>query len=138
VPIVARKVAQHILNPWLLLGVVLSLLAPLVVWQEPPQAEEAPAVATPSVSDAELERYIAVYKAMQADHGLNIEEAIRPHGVSLEEFRLLERRIQENPRLVEKVRNALLEFARANSAVALAASPTPTPGKAKPEGRRRK
>ncbi|MCX8072387.1 MAG: hypothetical protein N3C12_08045 [Candidatus Binatia bacterium] len=109
---------------------------PLGFWNNRQQAEEAAPVATPTVSPGELERYIAVYQAMHADHSLTIEDAVRPHGVTVEEFRALERRIQDNPRLVEKVREALLEYARANSAIALV--PTPTPTKPAPAKQRRK
>jgi len=87
--------------------------------------EEAP---TPSVSEAELKTYIAVYTAMQADHGLTLESAIQPHGMSLEAFRDLERRIQNEPRFVERVRQALLEYASSRSAFAhLSATPTGRP-----------
>lgn len=91
-----------------------------------PQAEELDEAPTPAVSETELDVYISVYKAMQLDHGLSIEEAVLPHHMDLESFRALERRIQANPRLVEKVREALLEVARANSSLALSAV-TPTP-----------
>jgi hypothetical protein len=122
---VASSINEKVWRPWLILGILLAFFAPFAFWHNEPQAEEAvTAAATPAVSDAELERYIGVYKAMHADHSLTIEEAVRPQGLTVEEFRALERRVQDNPRLVEKVRAALLEFARANSAVA--AAPTPT------------
>jgi len=78
--------------------------------------------------------YIDVYKAMQSDHDLTIETAIQPYHVELEEFRQIERKIQNQPRLVDRVREALLEHVKAHSAFAQAlASPTaaatPTPKK---------
>lgn len=127
---------RRVFHPWLLAGVALSFLVPLTFWGNRQQAQEASPVITPTVSEAELDRYIAVYKAMHADHSLTIDEAVRPHGITVEEFRALERRIQENHRLVEKVREALLEYARANSAMALV--PTPTPTKEAPAGKRRR
>jgi hypothetical protein len=71
---------------------------------------------TPGVSESELEVYIEVYKAMQSNHALTIEEALKPHGVSLEKFRASERRIQKEQRYVERVRKALLEYARSRAA----------------------
>ncbi len=110
---------------WVLLLVAGMYLAS---WHmDAPQAEELPGSPTPSVSDAELNLYITVYKAMQEDHSLEIEAALREHQMDLETFRSLERRIQANPRLVEKVREALLEFARSRSALAFSpATPTPS------------
>lgn len=110
-------------------------------WQvSSPQAEEVEEAPTPSVSEAELEIYIGVYKAMQADHGLPIEEAVRPYQMDLEAFRALERRVQANSRLVERVREALAEVARANSSLALSVltptpPPTPTAGTARKKKR---
>jgi len=88
------------------------------------QEEEEPA-ATPKVTEAELQLYIDVYSAMQADHSLTIEEALLKQGISLEKFRELERRIQGEQRLVEKVRLALLNQARSRSL--WAGQPTPSP-----------
>lgn len=85
------------------------------------------------VSDTELQLYIAVYKAMQSDHGLEIEQALVGRGVSLDEFRSIERRIQSRQPLVEKVRAALLEHAKQQAVFAFhQAEATPTPGAARP------
>jgi hypothetical protein len=130
-----RKVSSSL---WLLLFVGSVYLASWYLGS--PQAEELPAAPTPAVSDAELETYIAVYKAMQEDHGIDIEDAVRTHSMDLETFRALERRIQANPRLVEKVREELLAFARARSALALSvATPTapPTPRSAQPHKKKK-
>jgi hypothetical protein len=72
----------------------------------------------PGVTESEIELYIEVYKAMQSNHALTIEEALKPHGVSLEKFRASERRIQKEQRYVDRVRKALLEFARSRAATA--------------------
>jgi len=122
---------------------VLFCLAALVcallggVWQ--PRAEEIDDSDLPPVSETEIEMYIAVYGAMLADHDLNIENALRPRHVTLETFRQLERRIQSQPRLVERVRDALIEQAKARSAFAqalgtpgAAASTPAAPGRPKP------
>jgi len=92
-----------------------------------PQAEEVSESEPPSVSEADLQLYIKVYGAMQEDHDLTIDNAIKSSQMSLDDFRLLERRIQNQPRLVERVREALLERVKANSTFALSTG-TPTPG----------
>lgn len=131
------------------LGIVLALVAAgtvgLVVGRSQsavnPPAETAapqfievaegspPASGEPQVSDSELQLYIEVYNAMQADHGLEIEQALVGRGISLDEFRSIERRVQSRQPLVEKVRAALLEHAKQQAVFALnQAEPTATPG----------
>jgi hypothetical protein len=96
-----------------------------------PQAEEVEENETPAVSDSDLELYIKVYSAMLDDHDLTIENAIKPYKISLEDFRQLERRIQGQPRLVDRVRQALLDHAKEHSAFAQWA-PTPSPAPSPP------
>jgi len=74
------------------------------------------------VTESQLKMYIAVYKAMHADHDLTIDHALEPHGISLTEFRNIERRIQKEHRYVERVRDALLEFARSRTSEPAAGS----------------
>ena len=92
----------------LALGFVLGLQ--FVRWPEAQEVEEP--VKTPKVTDDDLNLYIAVYTAMQADHDLSIDQALAPHHVSVEEFRKIERRVQGEQRLVDKVRLALLNQAK--------------------------
>lgn len=101
-----------------------------------PYAEETQDDAPPSVSESDLQTYIQVYDAMQDDHDLTIEEAIKPYHLSLETFRQTERHIQEETRLVERVREALLDHAKKRSLFAQAPgtgtpppSPTATPAR---------
>jgi hypothetical protein len=101
-----------------------------------PQAEEISAEEPATVSESDIQTYLNVYKAMQSDHGLSIEDALRPYNLTLDEFRQIERHIQDQPRLVERVRQALTDYAKTNSSFALAAEtptprPTPTSGRAK-------
>jgi hypothetical protein len=91
-----------------------------------PQAQETSESEAPTVSEADIQLYIKVYTAMQEDHDLTIENAIKPHQVSLDDFRQIERRIQNQPRLVERVRQALLDHVKASSTFALSTA-TPTP-----------
>lgn len=117
---------------------VIALLAVTFVTFRP-HAQEVTAEEPPPVSDKEVDTYIAVYKAMQADHGLTIEEAIQPHALSLEEFRHIERRVQDDPRLVDKVRESLLEYAKKSSAMAAAMeSPTPSAAATPAKGKKKK
>lgn len=132
-----QRLRQSVFHPGLWAGIFLAFLVPLTFWGTRQQAEEPLPAPTPTVSEAELERYIAVYQAMHGNHSLTIDEAVRPHGMTVEEFRALERRVQENHRLVERVREALLEYARANSAVALVPTPTPTKAAGTEKRRRR-
>ena len=98
-----------------------------------PRAEETESSEPPQVREDEIKLYIRVYTAMQDDHDLTIENAIRPYQISLENFRQVERRIQNQPRLVDRVRQALLEHAKANSVFAQSLG-TPTPA-ATPDAR---
>jgi len=119
---------------FLLLLVALCSLGVMVAVFHP-AAEEVGESDKETVSESELQMYINVYAAMQDDHDLTIDEAIKRYHVLLDEFRQVERRIQSQPRLVDHVREALLENARAHSVFAeAAATPTqpPTPGKPKP------
>ena len=97
-----------------------------------PQAEEVESTEPPPVSESDLQMYIKVYTAMQDDHDLTIEEAIKPYNVSLEDFRQTERRVQGESRLVERVRQALLDHVKEHSVFAQSltppfAAPTPVP-----------
>ncbi|MFI5366742.1 MAG: hypothetical protein ACHQ4J_14095 [Candidatus Binatia bacterium] len=101
------------------LGVLVAVLRP--------QAEEVEENEAPAVSESDLQIYIKVYTAMQEDHDLVIDNAIKPYQISLDDFRQLERRVQGQSRLVDRVRQALLDSAKAHSVFAQAAAATPTP-----------
>ncbi len=112
---------------FLLLLIVLGTLGAMVAVFHP-AAEEVGDTDTEPVSDSDLQMYIKVYEAMQDDHDLTVDQAIKPHHISLDDFRQIERRIQSQPRLVDRVREALLENARAHSVFAeTVATPTPAP-----------
>jgi len=66
------------------------------------------------VSEEDLKSYIEVYSAMQADRSLKIDDAAATWDMSVEEFRALERRVQAQQRLVDRVRAAMLEQAKQN------------------------
>jgi hypothetical protein len=80
-----------------------------------PQAQEAGENEADQVSSSELELYIDVYTAMQADHDLTLETVLAQRGVPLATFRNIERRVQKQERLVRKVREALQTQAKAHA-----------------------
>jgi hypothetical protein len=73
----------------------------------------------PDVPTADVEKYVSVYRAMQANHTLTVQQAAAQQGLTVDKFRTLEDRIQRNDSLRMRVRKEL----RA------AATPAPTPGK---------
>ncbi len=54
-----------------------------------------------------VEKYINVYKAMQRDHGLAVEQAAGTQGLTLEAFREIESKIERDDLVRERVRRAL-------------------------------
>lgn len=97
-----------------------------------PEAQEAVAQAADDVSPEELEVYIGVYTAMQADHDITLDQMLVQKNITLEQFRNIERRVQKQERLVRKVREALTAQAKArgDQFAPLAARPAPTAGEA--------
>ena len=71
------------------------------------------------VPSAEINKYIEVYKATQRDHSLTVEQAAAQQGLTLEAFRQLENKIEQDDSAREHVRDALQ--------AAATASPSPTP-----------
>lgn len=111
-----------------LLGVVaVGALVGALLFGLRPQAQE-PAPAADEVSATELQLYIDVYAAMQADHGITLDQMLEQKQVTLQEFRNIERRVQRQDRLVRKVREALTAQAKArgDQFAPLAARPAPT------------
>ncbi len=76
------------------------------------QAQERGAEDPERVSEEELEFYIGVYVEMQADRSRKIADVLEQRGVTLAEFRSIERRVQLESRLVKRVREALLDQAK--------------------------
>jgi hypothetical protein len=102
-----------------LLGVALAIaVAAGVGFTVRPQAQEIAEDEVEKVSEDEIKLYIDVYGAMQADHDLTIDQALgeQKQSVTLTQFRELERRIQREEGLVERVRKALLDQAKARAA----------------------
>lgn len=79
------------------------------------RAQDLDESAADQVAPSELQIYIDVYSAMQANHDLQIGAAVAQKDMSLSEFRNLERRVQKQERLVQKVREALTANAKARA-----------------------
>jgi hypothetical protein len=56
---------------------------------------------------AQVEKYINVYRAMQRDHSLNIEQAASRQGLTLQAFREIESKVERDDLVREHVRQAL-------------------------------
>ncbi len=77
------------------------------------EAEEV--VEEPAITEEELALYIEVYRSMQADRNLKIDDAVQAKGTTVAEFRGIERRVQTQERLIKRVRESLLEQAKENA-----------------------
>jgi hypothetical protein len=82
-------------------------------------AQDEDAGDEPEVPPAEIDKYIEVYKATQRDHSLTVEQAAARQGLTLEAFRQLENKIEQDDSAREHVRDALQ--------AAATASPSPAP-----------
>jgi hypothetical protein len=64
------------------------------------------------ISPAQLEKYVAVYKAMQRDRSLTVEAAAAENGMTLEAFRQLEGRVQRDEAALQRARDELQASAK--------------------------
>jgi len=60
-----------------------------------------------AVPTDQVDKYIAVYSAMQKNHSLTVEQAASKQGLTVDEFRTLEDKIERNPVVHERVLDAL-------------------------------
>jgi hypothetical protein len=89
-------------------------------------AAEPSAPSSPSDSDADedddndvptsqVDKYISVYESMQKDHNLTVDQAASKQGLTVEQFRNLENKIENDDTLRERVRKALRQAANPNA-----------------------
>ena len=71
-----------------------------------------------AVPSDQVDKYIAVYSAMQKNHSLSVEQAASKQGLTVDQFRTLEDKIERNPIVHQRVLDAL----KASSASGKAAS----------------
>jgi hypothetical protein len=83
------------------------------------------------VSPAQVEQYLAVYKAMQRNRAMTVEQAAAAQHLTVEQFRDIEARIERDGVLRERVRRELLKTAQEKSN-ALKLKPQSAPSPAKP------
>jgi hypothetical protein len=82
------------------------------------------------VSPAQVEQYLKVYKAMQRDRTLTVEQATAAQHLTVEQFRDIEARIERDGVLRERVRRELLKTAEQKSnALKLKPQSAPSPSK---------
>jgi hypothetical protein len=60
-----------------------------------------------AIPTGQVDKYIAVYSAMQKNHSLSVEQAASKQGLTVDEFRTLEDKIERNPVVHERVLDAL-------------------------------
>ena len=88
-----------------------------VVYPRAPQqeAQEEQAADEAEIPAEQVEKYINVYRAMQRDHSLNIEQAANSQGLTMEAFRGIESKIERDDLVREHVRQALANPSAENS-----------------------
>ncbi len=59
------------------------------------------------VPTSQVDKYISVYESMQKDHNLTVEQAASKQGLTVDQFRALENKIEADDTLRERVRKAL-------------------------------
>lgn len=84
-----------------------------------PETAPAPAAETDDEDDkdvptSKVDKYIAVYESMQKDHNLTIDQAASKQGLTVDQFRSLENKIEADDTLRERVRKALRHAANPN------------------------
>ena len=67
------------------------------------------------VPTSQVDKYINVYESMQKDHNLTVEQAASKQGLTVEQFRNLENKIENDDTLRERVRKALRQAANPNA-----------------------
>jgi hypothetical protein len=70
------------------------------------------------ISTSEIDRYVAVYKAMQNNRSLTVDQAASSQGMSLQAFRTLENRIERDEAAREQARDKLRAAASPGSSPA--------------------
>jgi len=76
------------------------------------------------VSSDQIEKYVAVYKDMQRNRSLSVEQAAAKEGLSLSEFRDLEQKVGHDDLATERARNELQADAAQSSSPAATAAPS--------------
>ena len=59
------------------------------------------------VSTDDVEKYVSVYKAMQRNRSLTVNQATAAQGLTIEQFRQLENRVQHDDAALQQARDEL-------------------------------
>jgi hypothetical protein len=96
----ARRINSQLRLPALLLAAdSASPLAPMAQDEGDDEDRDVPT--------SQVDKYISVYEAMQKNHDLTVEQATSRQGLTVEQFRALENKIEADDTLRERVRKAL-------------------------------
>jgi hypothetical protein len=68
------------------------------------------------VPNDQIEKYVSVYKAMQRDHSITIDQAAAAQGLTIGQFRQLENRVERDDAALEQARDELQAAARGSPA----------------------
>ncbi|HUY17654.1 MAG TPA: hypothetical protein VMV15_00390 [Candidatus Binataceae bacterium] len=71
------------------------------------QAAQPSASDDNSVAPKQVQQYLAVYRAMQHDHSLTVEQSCRRQGLTVSAFRNIEGKIERNDQLRTRIREEL-------------------------------
>jgi hypothetical protein len=95
-----RRISSHLQLPALLLAAdSASPLAPVAQDEGDDEDRDVPT--------SQVDKYISVYEAMQKNHDLTVEQATSRQGLTVDQFRALENKIEADDTLRERVRKAL-------------------------------
>jgi hypothetical protein len=75
--------------------------ANLIIAQDDDSSDEE------TIPTDQVDKYIAVYSAMQKNHNLSVEQATSKQGLTVDQFRTLEDQIERNPVVHQRVLDAL-------------------------------
>ena len=99
VPAISSARSANTLRPFATINSA-SVRSVILAQDESPPDEDA-------VPTDQVDKYIAVYTAMQKNHSLSVEQAAAKQGLTVDQFRSLEDKIERNPVVHERVLDAL-------------------------------
>jgi len=82
-------------------GAAIEVRAPIMAQGQQEEGDEN------EVAPEQVDKYVAIYRAMQRDHSLTVEQAAERQGLTLSAFRDIEHKIERDDMMRERVREAL-------------------------------
>src|SRR5215831_6038665 len=77
------------------------------------------------VSTDEIEKYVSVYKAMQRNRSITVDQAAAAQGLTTEQFRQLENRVERDDAALQQARDELQAAAQGSPASGQTPAPHP-------------